>query len=76
MNGQVDFVSIVGFLLEVGLCVFSIFSSQDIYQLQRARAHAIILSTWRCSLFLAWSLAFRDAPQQCVQLTVGGPRVF
>ncbi len=51
-NGQMGFVGRVSFLIEVGLCIFGVLSSQDICQLKRARVHAIILSIrrWRlCS---------------------------
>jgi hypothetical protein len=74
-NGQVGFVSIVGFLFEVGLCIFGVFSSHDFCQLKRAMTRAIMLSIWRWSLFQDRSLAFRDAPQHSLHLTGGSLRV-
>ncbi len=49
---QVDFVGKVSFHVVAGLCIFSVWVSQDICQLKAEKAHAIMLSTRR------WSLLF------------------
>jgi hypothetical protein len=62
-NAQVGFASKVNFPVAVGLCIFRVLAEEDICQLKRAMAHAIMLSTWPWDLLLgAESCVLRRHP--------------